>query len=183
MALLAMHSLIIGLALFVVAAGAIPAHAEEPVVEEYQVKAAFLYNFAKFVQWPASAFATAQEPITICVLGKNPVENALQEIIKGKTVEGRPFALRQISDGHPCKCHILFVNSSDQKTFRPMARNLKGKGVLIVGETDGFASDGGVINFKLEHGRVRFEINVDSADQEKLRISSKLLSLAQIVRK
>jgi hypothetical protein len=153
-------------------------------VNEYQVKAFFLYNFARYVEWPAQSFKTANDPIVICILGQNPFGNALEQATTEKVIEGRPFVVREVASiQQPCNCHILFVNSSERKRFRATAATLKGSGVLTVGETQGFTADGGVINFKLEDGKVRFEINVDAAGQEHLHISSKLLSLAQIVKK
>ena len=153
-------------------------------IDEYQVKAFFLYNFARYVQWPAQSFKAANDPIVICILGQNPFGSALDQAVTGKAVEGRPFVVRQISDIQPGgNCHILFVNSSERKRFRSVAGRLKGSGVLTVGETQGFTADGGVINFKLEDGKVRFEIDVDAAGRERLHISSKLLSLAQIAKR
>jgi hypothetical protein len=152
-------------------------------IEEYQVKAAFLYNFAKFVEWPSQTFLTSKDPITVCVLGHNPFGNALEEVIHGKSIDGRSFAYRQVSDAESASaCQILFVSSVEGKRFRSLCANLRPAGILTVGEAPGFAADGGVINFKLDGGHVRFEINVDAAEREQLHISSKLLSLAQIVR-
>ena len=153
------------------------------VIDEYQVKAAFLYNFAKFVEWPPDAFKTSRDPIRICVLGHNPFGGFLEEAIQGKSIEGRAFAFRQVSGAEDASaCQILFVSSSDGRHFRSLAQSLKQSGILTVGEAQGFASEGGVINFKLDDGRVRFEINVDAAEHAQLHISSKLLGLAQIVK-
>jgi hypothetical protein len=92
--------------------------------------------------------------------------------------------VHEISDIHPgCKCNILFVNASERRRFQAAAAALKESAILTVGETPGFIKDGGVINFNLQDGKVRFEINVDVAVQKRLRISSKLLSVAQIVKK
>jgi hypothetical protein len=136
------------------------------------------------VEWPSQSFKAPNEPIVICLLGQNPFGSALDQAIAGKLVIGRPFVVRQISDFTPStNCHVLFVNSSERKRFRSIAGRLKGTGVLSVGETQGFTADGGVINFRLEDGKVRFEIDVDAAGREHLRISSKLLSLAQIARR
>jgi len=152
-------------------------------IEEYQVKAAFLYNFAKFVEWPAPAFKTAQDPIFVCVLGQNPFGKALEEVIRAKSIEGRPVVFRQVTGAEEADaCQILFVSSTEGKHFRSLYANLKPAGILTVGETQGFAANGGVINFKLDGGHVRFEINVDAAERAQLHISSKLLSLAQIVK-
>ena len=168
----------------VVFAGILPALcAPAQVLDEYQVKAAFLYNFAKFVEWPADAFKTARDPILVCVLGHNPFGNALEDAIRGKSIEGRTFAYRHVSDAESASaCQILFVGSEESKHFRSLLENLKPMGILTVGEAQGFAASGGVINFKLDDGRVRFEINMAAAEHEQLHISAKLLSLAQIVK-
>lgn len=147
--------------------------------DEYHVKAAFLYNFAKFVDWPPKTFKNANDPISICVLGASPFGRSLDEAVAGKSIDGRKFIVRQVSEiAQADGCQILFI-AARQKKLSPDAPLA---GVLTVGDSDGFASGGGVIGFKLEGGRVRLEINVGAADQRKLRISSKLLNLAQIVR-
>jgi hypothetical protein len=152
-------------------------------VDEYQVKAAFLYNFAKFVEWPSRTFRTSQDPILVCVLGHNPFGNALEETIRGKSIEGRAVAFRQVADAQEASlCQILFVSSAEGKHFRALWGNLSPAGILTVGEVEGFAAGGGVINFKLDGGRVHFEINVDAAEHAQLHISSKLLGLAEIVK-
>jgi hypothetical protein len=159
------------------------ARAPGQVLDEYQVKAAFLYNFAKFVEWPPEAFKTAKDPILVCVLGHNPFGSALEETIHGKSIASRAFAYRQVSDAESASdCQILFIGSTESKRFRSLLDNLKPTGILTIGEAQGFAADGGVINFKLDDGRVHFEINVDAAEQERLHISAKLLSLAKIVK-
>lgn len=151
-------------------------------VDEYRVKAAFLYNFAKFVDWPAQAFKTPTAPIVICVLGPSPFGNTLQQTISGRVAAGRSFTVRQLSDpALSTSCQILFVSSSQCKQFRQISARLKGAGVLSVGEVEGFTAEGGIINFKVEDGRVRFAINVAAADYADIRISAKLLSLATVV--
>lgn len=152
-------------------------------MDEYQVKAAFLYNFAKFVEWPSQAFKTPQDPILVCVFGHNPFGGALEEVIRGKSIDGRVFVFRHVANAKEANaCQILFIGSAEGKRFHSLGGSLKPAGILTVGEAQGFATAGGVINFTLERGRVRFEINVDAAEHAKLQISSKLLSLAQIVR-
>jgi len=151
--------------------------------EEYHVKAAFLFNFAKFVEWPSQAFKAPQDPIVVCVLGHNPFGNALEDAIRGRLTGGRAFEFRQVTDAQAASvCQILFVGASEGKRFRSLYGSLKPEGILTVGEEQGFAADGGVINVKLEAGHVRFEINVNAAERAQLHISSKLLSLAQIVK-
>jgi hypothetical protein len=156
-------------------------HAQE--LEEYQVKAAFLYNFVKFVEWPPQTFKNATDRIAICILGQDPFGGALDDAVKGKTFEGRTFVVPRISDVREASgCQILFVSASETKRARAVLVELKASGILTVGETEGFTTEGGVINFKLEEGRVRLRVNVEAAERAKLRISSKLLSLAQIVK-
>jgi hypothetical protein len=159
------------------------AAAHGQTIQEYRVKAAFLYNFAKFVEWPSDAFRTPQDPIVVCVLGRNPIGDAAEEVIHGKSIEGRALAFRQVAGAEETgRCQILFISASEDKRFRSLSGNLKPAGILTVGEAQGFALTGGVINFKLEGGHVRFEINVEAAERAQLHISSKLLSLAEIVR-
>jgi hypothetical protein len=121
--------------------------------------------------------------MTVCVLGQDPFEGALEQAVNGKTVEGRPFLVRQVSDVSARGCQILFVSAAERQRFRSNAGDQKASGVLTVGESQGFAADGGVMNFKLVDGKVRIEVNLAAAEQGRLRISSKLLSLADIVKK
>jgi hypothetical protein len=151
---------------------------------EYQVKAAFLYNFAKFVEWPPQSFKGPDDPLVVCVVGHNPFGRMLEDTVNGKTLEGRPFAVSNVPDIQQADgCHILFVSSSERKHLQSILKSIKAPGVLTVGETEGFVTNGGVINFKLEGGRVRFEINLEAAATEGLQIRSSLLSLAVIVKK
>ena len=150
--------------------------------DEYQVKAAFIYNFVKFVQWPAEAFQSSNEPIAICVLGQDPFGRSLEDTVAGRTIDGRSLAVRHISSiKQVAGCHVLFIGSVETKRSLPMLAEINRPGVLTIGESDASGADGVVINFKLEGGKVRFEISVEAAELEKLRISSRLLSLAHIV--
>jgi hypothetical protein len=161
-----------------------PMPAQGGSVDEYEAKAAFLYNFAKFVDWPVETFRDAVDPITICILGANPFGASLEQTIHGKDVSGRRLAIRQLTPREGAAgCRILFVDASERKRFRALLPATKGAGVLTVGEDDSFTTDGGVIDFKLEAGRIRLEINVAAAEFENLHISSKLLKLAQVVRR
>jgi hypothetical protein len=184
-ALLVHRNLICRLAFLAIAASAPYVQAEGgAVAEEYQVKAAFLFNFAKFVEWPADAFKAADDPITICVLGQDPFGGALEDVVRDKTVASRPFVVRQVSSiPQAIKCQIVFVTASERKRVRSILDELKGRSILTVGEAEDFTANGGVINFKLKGARVRIEIDTGAAERAKLRISSKLLSLAEIVKK
>lgn len=150
---------------------------------EYQIKAAFLFNFAKFVDWPAEVFPDTTTPITIGIFGKDPFGGTLEEIVAGETVRGRRLALvrfRRVRDIRDC--HILFVSASEERSIPQILDKVRGTSVLTVGEIENFARDGGIVNFVLRESRVRFQVNMDAADRARLRISSKLLKLAEIVR-
>ncbi|MGH9748728.1 MAG: YfiR family protein [Candidatus Polarisedimenticolia bacterium] len=162
-------------------AGVVPADPGSPSLE-LQVKAAFLYNFAKFAEWPDDAFRGPDAPLLIGVVGGDLFLEALERGVAGKTVGGRPFAVRRVRDpvADPV-CHILFVAAGEARRLPRLLEQLGGAPVLLVGETPGFASEGGVINFFIEENRVRFEVNLTSAERARLRLSSKLLSLARLV--
>jgi|SRR5579872_372442 len=154
--------------------------AETPLADEYPVKAAFLFNFAKFVEWPADAFKSPADPIAICVLGQNPFGTALEDVVRGKTVANRTFVVRGISNAQQATtCQIVFVSASERKHFRFLLDGLKERSILTVGEGDDFTASGGIINFKLKDERVRIEIDPGAAGRAGLHISSKLLSLAE----
>jgi hypothetical protein len=183
MALLRLRNVAIPLAVAALASAAVHANAQELVTDEYQVKAAFLYNFAKFVEWPSGTPARSSS-IAICVLGQNPFGRVLEDTVSGKTVDGKTFVVRRVSDGKSAAfCQILFVSSSERAHLESMLGELRAGHVLTVGETDTFIDEGGIINLKLDNGKVQIQINVNAADQAGVRISSKLLSLAQIIRK
>jgi len=153
-------------------------------INEYQMKAVYLYNLAKFVEWPAPAFQNAGAPISICVLGQNPILHTLEEAVNGETIEDRKLIVRPVADvSQVNNCQILFVGSPDRKYLRSLLRDLKTTGILTVGEAESFTSEGGVVNLKLEGGKVRIEINLKAAERQQLRISPKLLTLAQVVKK
>jgi hypothetical protein len=154
----------------------------EPL-SEYRVKAVFLYNFAKFVEWTPARSTATHEPIILGVVGDDPFGEVLEQTIKGKTVNGRELVVKRFP--HPSEaraCQVLFISSSEKKRLRSIFESLRGASVLTVGETEGFAQLGGIVNFVLEDNRVHFEVNVDAAERAKLKISSKLLSLARIVK-
>jgi hypothetical protein len=158
--------------------------ARAQATDEYQLKAVFLYNFAKFVEWPPQTFRSPTEPIVIGVLGKDPFGDALVAATAGKTFGGRAFQVRPVSDAQQAAaCQILFISSSERKRLGPLFSQIGGRGILTVGEADNFAAEGGVVNFKIEGGTVRLQINIEAARKQQLHISAKLLSLAEIVGK
>jgi hypothetical protein len=162
---------------------ALGAGARAQATDEYRLKAAFLYNFVKFVEWPPQTFRSPAEPIVIGVLGKDPFGDALLAATAGKMFEGRGFQVRQVSDAQQAAaCQILFISSSERKRLGVLFSQI-GHGILTVGEADNFTAEGGVVNFKLEGGTVRLQINIEAARKQQLHISAKLLSLAEIVGK
>ena len=152
-------------------------------LDEYQAKAVFLYKAANFVEWPAGVFKGEAESLVICVMGRTPFERTLDGIVRNKKLDGRAFAVRQAADAKQIAgCHLLFVSAPGLRRFRALRRELSAlTGVLVVGESEGFAAEGGVINFKVTDGRLRVEINVAEAKREKLVINSRLLGMADVV--
>jgi hypothetical protein len=152
---------------------------EESQPTEYQIKAAFIFNFAKFVEWPAAAFSKASSPIVVGVLGENPFHDALEKTIRNKTVDEHPVVIREFRAATDAtNCHILFISSSEKGRLPQILKQLNGRSVLTVGEMAGFTETGGMINFVLEGTKIRFQINNDAANGAGLKISSKLLNLS-----
>jgi len=146
---------------------------------EYEVKAAFLFNFAKFVEWPPEAFPSANAPITIGILGENVFGDNLEKVIKDRKVNNRGFQFRNFeSPSEATNCQILFITASKKNDFAKIIAALHDTSVLTVSENDGFLKAGGMINFLFEGNNVRFQISDEAAKKARLKISSKLLSLA-----
>lgn len=152
--------------------------AQEPASLEYGVKAAFLYNFTKFVEWPPSAFED-RGPLRLCVLGQDPFGKSLQTVVEGEQVQGRPIILQRIDSlGDPRRCHILFLSRSETERFPAVLAAVRGAPVLTVGEARGILDQGAGVSFVLKEGKVRFEINQTAVEGHGLKMSSKLLRLA-----
>jgi hypothetical protein len=152
--------------------------AQEPP-SEYQVKAAFMFNFAKFVDWPAEAFAETNSPIVLGILGKNVFGSDLEKTIRDRKVNNHAFKFLPLTSVlEATNCHILFISPSEKDNFTKIISTLHNTSVLTVSETDGFLKAGGMINFKFEGNNIRFEISDEAAKKAGLKISSKLLSLA-----
>jgi hypothetical protein len=169
-------------ALVLVTAARAGAQAEfaPPAPTEYEVKAAFLYNFARFVEWPPEALRA--EPFVIAILGRDPFGPVLDETVSGKTVAGRPIQVKRASRVDEVRdAQIVFVSNSENKDLAAILKALDKPGLLTVGDVDGFAEQGGAINFTVQSRRVRFEINPTQAEQAHLKMSSQLLKLATLV--
>jgi len=165
--------------LIAAASGACPC-GETPT--EYEVKAAFILNFARFVEWPDAAPAGATGVLTIGILGKDPFEGALERVVENKMVGARKLAVVHVDGIELMKpVQILFISRSESGRLEEVLTKLRGAPVLTVGDMEHFARDGGVINFILEDGRIRFEINPAAARSAGLRLSSKLLRVAKVI--
>ena len=154
--------------------------AEKP--SEYEVKSAFLFHFARLTEWPAAAMPPGQ-PFVVAVVGQDPFGTALDRVLEGQMVQGRPLVVRRAAalEALPERPHIVFVGTDREDAARVL-RHFDGQPVLTVGEIDGFGDMGGIVNFFVTaDGRVRFEINVRQADAGGLRMSSQVLKLARIV--
>jgi hypothetical protein len=155
---------------------------EEQVLER-QVKAAFLLNFTKFVEWPETAFSDEHSPIAICVLGEDPFGSGLDQIVEGEVVGGRRVVVRRMKEVPAAKqCQVVFVSPMIKDV--PQLLSNVGPGVLTVGEEpDSFLRNGGVISFVIENRHVRFDINQSAAENAGLKLSSRLLRVARSVEK
>jgi hypothetical protein len=149
---------------------------------EYQVKAAYLFNFLKFVQWPADAFQDSLAPMVIGIVGDDPFGEALPQVVLGKTVQGRDLVIRKYHIGEDLRgSHILFISASEKKRLPQLLAGLHGSSVLTVADMDHFIESGGMIQLLIENSRVRFAVNAGATNQARLKVSSKLLSLARTV--
>jgi len=172
----ALPAALLGLTLLLALPAAVRAQAAAP---EQDVKAAFLFNFTKFVEWPSAAFSDDGAALQLCVFGDHPVGKSL-EAVAGEEVGGHRLVVRRAEDpGKLAGCHVLFIDPSESgdRTSQVLS-SLRGEPVLTVGDNRGFLDRGGIINFVLEGTKVRFEINQDAAERAGLKISSKLLRLA-----
>ena len=154
--------------------------AQVPATKEYQIKAAFLFNFTKFIEWPAGCFADSNSPIVIGVIGKDPFGSELQDAVQGRKINGRSIVLKTIESIEQARAvHLLFIPSTEESQAALVLKGLGTSSVLTVGESEQFVSNDGIIHFVLEGDKVRFEINANSADRARLKISAQLQKLAR----
>jgi hypothetical protein len=168
--------LVCGMCAMTLCASVRPAEAVSP---EYKLKALVLFSFAKFVEWPPEAFSQPDSPIMIGVLGDDPFEEVLDQIVRGRTINGRPLVIKRSKRVQDLKsCNVLFISSSEQERESQILASLQGLPVLTVGETQQFLSNGGIIRLKMKQQKVRFNIRAQVAERAGLKLSSQLLSLA-----
>lgn len=158
------------------------AFAQSTASGEDKVKAVFLSKFPSFVTWPDTAFSDPSSPIDIGILGRVSLEKHLEEAVRGERIKGRPLRIRNVDTfEEAARCHIVFFPAGSAARTDPILAGLSRLPVFTVGETDGFTRRGGILNFKTVEGRIRLEINPDTAVAAGLRIRSKLLSVSTIV--
>lgn len=158
--------------------------ADSAPVKEYQVKAAFVLNFVKFVEWPAESFTNAQAPIVIGVLTPDPFNGELARAVEGRKVNGRDLVVRKVEQpGDLNGVHLSFISAAAAERTPETLASLKGKPVLTVGETASFSNQGGMITFVPEGDKLRFEINMITAEAARIKFSAQLLKLAKNVKK
>lgn len=146
---------------------------------ESQAKAAFVLNFARFVEWPAAAFAARESPVTACVLGRDGVATALAAL-EGRAVQGRVLKARRVTSADELRdCHVAFLGETDERRLVPLLRGLAGRAVLTVGDAEHFIDVGGAIGLVPGEERLQFEINRRAIEQAQLKASANLLRLAR----
>ncbi|HZL18124.1 MAG TPA: YfiR family protein [Polyangia bacterium] len=162
--------------------GGLDASAQTAPSREYQIKAVFLFNFAQFVEWPPAAFADANSPIVIGVLGENPFGTYLDETVRGEQVNNRPLAVQRYRRvDEITTCHVLFISRSETNHLEQILASLKGRSILTVSDDEDFVQRGGMIRLATVQNKIRLIINVDAAKAANLTISSKLLRAAELM--
>jgi len=159
----------------------VPLGAQGTASKEYQVKAVFLFNFTQFVQWSPEIFGGAEKPFGIGILGEDPFGEFLDQTVKGEKVDGHPLVVRRFHRLEEVKdCQILFIGRSEKPRMGNLLAGLRDRSILTVGETDGFVEGGGIIVFFMKQNKIHFKVNPKAAKVARLKISSKMLRLAEI---
>jgi hypothetical protein len=157
--------------------------AQEKEANANQVKAAFIVKIAQYVEWPETAFANADAPVVIGILGRDPFGPDFDEALSGQRLRGRVFSIQRYQEPpDEGRCHLLFISRSESNRLRSIFSRFATRPVLTIGDVDRFSQQGGIINFIQEEGKIRFEINVDACKRANLRISSKLLQVSRLIR-
>jgi hypothetical protein len=158
--------------------------AQQARASEYQVKATYLYNFARFVEWPAKIATAKSDSFTICVLGQDPFGPALDAIVAGETIGGKVvLARRVLKPQDAVSCRVLYISSSEDSRLKEILVAFDKAGVLTVSDIPQFSQRGGMIEFVQESNKIRFEVNLASAEGAGLTLSSELLKVATTVRR
>lgn len=149
---------------------------------EYRLKAAFIYNFLPYIEWPAEDFPAANSPLIIGIMGTDPFGKEIDDTFRDKRINNRDVVIRRFKSADKIMpCHVLFVSRSERDRVDEVLRAVHGKSVFSISDIEGFAQAGGTLQFFLEGNKLRFEINPNAAKRARLQVSSKLLRLAKIV--
>ncbi|HKQ88539.1 MAG TPA: YfiR family protein, partial [Candidatus Acidoferrales bacterium] len=175
----------LGRALFctVIAFTSLTAYGQQPGASAYQIEAVYLYDFSKFVEWPTNGAGSRNEPFSICVLGEDPFGALLDATLSGESIQGSTLVAKRISKPEDAAdCKIVFVSNSEQNRLKEILTAFDGANILTVSDIRDFSQRGGMIQFVVDGGKVRFEVNVKNAENAGLTLSSDLLEVALAVR-
>jgi hypothetical protein len=173
--------LLLGIGTFLT--GPCPSRASDTPSLEYKVKAAYLFNFCKFVEWPGKKLPGADTAIIIGVVGEDPFGDILEETVKGKAINGRKLVVKRFAPGEDIQsCDLLFISRSLKDSLDSILHRVGSQSVLTVSEVEKFAQRGGIINFIIVNDSVKCELNLDAAERAGLKISSKLASVARVIK-
>lgn len=153
-----------------------------PAAREYQVKAVFLFNFARFVDWPAVSYPSASAPFSLCVYGDDPFGPDLDAVVHGETVGGRPMVVRRLHDPHDVvECQIVYITESADRELEAVVAALEQRATLTVSDLEGAARRGVMVRMMTVNGKIRLRVNIDAVRAARLTVSSNLLRAAEIV--
>ena len=156
---------------------------EKQKFTDYDLKAVYLFRFTQFTDWPANAFTSTNAPIVIGIVGDDPFGKTLDDVVKGESVRGHPLVIKRLNSSDDLQsCQMLFICRNEKEQLPALLQKLKGNPILTMGDDDGFAESGGMVNLVLVDGKVKLEINPAAAEQAGLQISGKALRLAHIVK-
>lgn len=148
---------------------------------EYQLKAVFIFNFSQFVEWPESALPSDVSPFVIGILGENPFNNYLEQIVSGEKINNHPIVIQRYTKTEDIKtCHILFINLADARKQEQALALLKERRILTISESNNFLQSGGMVRLFTKDNKIKFQVNVEATNAANLLVSSKLLRLADI---
>lgn len=147
----------------------------------YEIKATYLFNFAKFIDWPVGKLE--KDPISLCVMGKESVKISLEKLALGKFIKNRPLEVRQLDSINEIKsCHILFIGAAESKNLPEILRKIRFEKVLSVGDTSDFIEQGGQVQFFVKEDKIAFEVNLPALEQAGLKIDARVLNIAKVRR-
>jgi hypothetical protein len=174
-----LHTIIIYLVLLIIPVSYTIIGQSQPT--EYEVRAAFLYNFIKFVKWPRQVFKSSQDPIVIGIIGQDPFGNTLDTMIKERTIQSKKIIIKRYHRHEDVRyCHVLYMGLREKRYQVAILKHLEGIPVLTIGDFEDFTRLGGMIKFIVADNQVGFEINLEAVEKSNLEISAKLLKLAKI---